>query len=339
MRLPPTWFRRAVLAPAVVVLTVLLLLTCPLWLLAAAVVSPLIPGRWRPLRVLWMVLLYLLLESAALAALFVLWVASGFGRNLRTPAFQRTHYDLVQTVLRVLYNEAVRVLGVSVVVEGPEPSGFEGRPLVVFSRHAGPGDSFLIAHALLSWYDREPRIVLKDTLQWDPAIDVLLGRLPNRFIRPEPGRGGDLVEAQIRDLATGLDDNDAFVIFPEGGNFTEQRRARAIARLRERGLLGEAEKAERMRHVLAPRPGGVVAALTAAEDADVVWVAHSGLEHVVSVLDLWRALPVDTPITMRWWRVPRDEVPEDRASRIEWLYEWWGRIDDWIGEQVGEDAR
>ncbi|HEX5511516.1 MAG TPA: hypothetical protein VFX41_07350, partial [Actinomycetales bacterium] len=101
----------------------------------------------------------------------------------------------------------------------------------------------------------------------------------------------------------------------------------------------EAEKAEQMRHVLAPRPGGVVAALTAAEDADVVWVAHSGLEHVVSVLDLWRALPVDTPITMRWWRVPRDQVPEDRAEQIEWLYEWWGRIDAWIGEQVGEGAR
>ncbi len=42
-------------------------------------------------------------------------------------------------------------------------------------------------HALMNWYAREPRIVLKDTLQWDPAIDVVLNRLPNRFIRPDPG--------------------------------------------------------------------------------------------------------------------------------------------------------
>ena len=26
--------------------------------------------------------------------------------------------------------------------------------------------------------------MLKDTLQWDPAVDVLLNRLPNRFIAP-----------------------------------------------------------------------------------------------------------------------------------------------------------
>ena len=44
-----------------------------------------------------------------------------------------------------------------------------------------------MVHALINWYAREPRIVLKDTLQWDPAIDVVLNRLPNRFIRPGPG--------------------------------------------------------------------------------------------------------------------------------------------------------
>ena len=54
------------------------------------------------------------------------------------------------------------------------------------SRHAGPGDSFILIHALVNWFDREPRIVLKATLQWDPAVDVLLNRLPNRFIAPGP---------------------------------------------------------------------------------------------------------------------------------------------------------
>ena len=332
--LPPVWLRRAVLAPAVVALTLLLVTTCPLWLLATAVVSPLIPGRWRPLRALWMLMLYLLLESAALVVLLLLWLVSGFGWKIRSPAFQRTHYDLVRAFLRFLFDESQRVLRVSVTVEGPEPSSYSGRPLIVFSRHAGPGDSFLLVHALISWYDREPRIVLKDTLQWDPAIDVLLNRLPNRFIRPDPGRDGDRVESHIADLATALDDDDAFVLFPEGGNFTARRRARAIERLRRKGLLGEAEKAERMRHVLAPRPGGVVAALSAGRDADVVWVAHSGLEHLVSLADLWRGLPMDEGIAMRWWQVPREEVPVGREDQIAWLYEWWARIDDWIGSQV-----
>ena len=46
-------------------------------------------------------------------------------------------------------------------------------PLLVLSRHGGPGDSFLLVHEILSWSGRRPRIVLKDTLQFDPMIDVL----------------------------------------------------------------------------------------------------------------------------------------------------------------------
>lgn len=333
--LPPRWFRRLVMAPAVVAGTVLLLGTLPLVLLVAGIASPLIPGRWRPLRVLWMVVLYLCLESAALVVLLVLWVCSGFGARIRTPRFERAHYDLAEWLLTFLFAECRRVLKVEVSVEGPEPAHLTGRPLLVFSRHAGPGDSFLMAHALLSWYDREPRIVLKDALQWDPLVDTLLSRLPNRFIRPGGGsRGaGPTAVEQITELATGLDDDDALLIFPEGGNYTDRRRARAIAKLREKGMIAEADKAEQMRHVLPPRPGGVGAALDAAPAADVVWVAHSGLDHVVTVGDLWRALPLDTRITMRWWQVPADEVPHEEQERSQWLYDWWTRIDEWVGEQ------
>ena len=67
---------------------------------------------------------------------------------------------------------ATRVLALRVEIEGPDPDAYPDRPLLVFCRHAGPGDSFLLMHALVNWYDREPRIVLEATLQWDPAIDV-----------------------------------------------------------------------------------------------------------------------------------------------------------------------
>ena len=43
-------------------------------------------------------------------------------------------------------------------------------------------------YALMDWYHREPRVVLKDTMAWDPAIDVILNRLPSRFISPDPRR-------------------------------------------------------------------------------------------------------------------------------------------------------
>ena len=51
----------------------------------------------------------------------------------------------------------------------------------------------------MHWYDREPRVVLKDTLAWDPVIDVLLRRIPARFITPQPGKGaGDGARAADR---------------------------------------------------------------------------------------------------------------------------------------------
>ena len=87
MRLPPRWVRRAVLGPAVIALTVLVLVTLPVWLLVAAAVSPFLPGRLRGLRVLWVAVVALVVESAALVALLLLWIASGFGLCCARPGF------------------------------------------------------------------------------------------------------------------------------------------------------------------------------------------------------------------------------------------------------------
>jgi 1-acyl-sn-glycerol-3-phosphate acyltransferase len=325
------WFRRIVVAPALIAFTVLLLTTIPVWLIVAAVVSPVVPGRLRPLRLLSMALMHLVLESIMLVELFGLWIASGFGYFIRRPFFERIHYDIVQTYLVIFFREARRVARLKILTEGTPPDAFPGEPLLVCCRHAGPADSFTLMYALMHWYGREPRVVLKDTLAWDPAIDVILNRLPSRFISPNPKRGSDL-ETQIGQLARNLDENDAFVIFPEGGNFTPQRRQRAIDRLRKVGLEAMARRAERMENVLAPRPGGLLAALDAAPDADVVLVAHTGLDHLLTVGDVWRELPMDKQIVMRWWRVARDEIPAGREERIDWLFSWWEQIDDWIDE-------
>jgi 1-acyl-sn-glycerol-3-phosphate acyltransferase len=333
-----TWaVRRFLVAPVVVGLTGLLWITLPLWLLAAAALSPVLPGRWRALRLSWIAVLYLSIETALLLIMWGAWFASGFGRRIRTPYWEGIHYDLVQGVTWVFFREARRVLRLRIETSGPAPDEHPGVPVLVCCRHAGPGDSFTLIHALMHWYRREPRVVLKDTLAWDPMIDVVLNRIPARFITPNPGEGEDL-ESQITELATGLDANDAFVIFPEGGNFTPRRRDKAIARLRRLGLERMAQRAEAMTNVLAPRPGGFLAALDAAPDADVVLVAHTGLDHLLTVGDVWRELPMDKRIVMQWWQVPRAEIPEGRDARIEWLYGWWERIDLWIAENRPEET-
>jgi 1-acyl-sn-glycerol-3-phosphate acyltransferase len=323
--------RRLVIAPAMIGLAVALWVLLPLWLVVVAALAPLLPGRWRLLRLLWLTVVWTSAESTMLVILFGWWLASGFGRRIRTPYWEGVHYDLVQGVLYVVFREARRVLALRIETEGPSPAAHPGRPLIVACRHAGPGDSFTLIHALMHTYHREPRVVLKDTLAWDPCIDVLMRRIPARFVAPGGGPGDDY-EAQIADLARGLDDNDAFVIFPEGGNFTPRRRQRGIDRLRRLGLERMARRAERMTHVLAPRPGGFLAALEAAPDADVVLVAHTGLDHLLTIGDVWRALPMDKVIVMRWWQVPRGEIPAGRDAQIEWLFAWWERIDAWVGD-------
>jgi 1-acyl-sn-glycerol-3-phosphate acyltransferase len=328
--------RRLVIAPAMIGLAVALWVTLPLWLIAAAALTPILPGRWRALRLLWLFVVYVTCESVVLVVLLGYWLASGFGRRLRTAYFEGIHYDLAEGLLWVLFGEARRVLKLRIETDGPSPDAHPGKPLIVACRHAGPGDSLILIHALMDWYAREPRVVLKDTLAWDPMIDVVLGRIPARFISTNP-RAGHAFESQIAELAHGLDENDAFVIFPEGGNFTPARRNRGIERLRKLGMERMARRAERMIHVLAPRPGGFLAALDAAPDADVVLVAHTGLDHMLTVGDVWRELPMDKVITMRWWQVPREEIPADREARIEWLFGWWERIDGWIAENRPQD--
>jgi 1-acyl-sn-glycerol-3-phosphate acyltransferase len=333
-----TWaLRRLVVAPVVILLTVLIWVTLPLWLIAAAALAPILPGRMRALRLLWVAVLYLTIEAVMLFVLFGLWVASGFGWRMRTPYFEGIHYDLVQGVMWVFFREAKRVLRLTIATDGPTPDAHPGKPILVCCRHAGPGDSFTLIHALMHWYQREPRVVLKDTLAWDPMISVILSRIPARFITPNPEAGED-IESQIAALATGLDENDAFVIFPEGGNFTPKRRQRAIDKLHKLGLERMALRAEAMTNVLAPRPGGFIAALDAAPDADVVLVAHTGLDHMLTIGDIWRELPMDKRIIMRWWQVPRAEIPADRDARIDWLFGWWERIDAWIAENRPEEV-
>ncbi|NMO50618.1 1-acyl-sn-glycerol-3-phosphate acyltransferase [Actinoplanes sp. TBRC 11911] len=328
----PTRIRRLVVAPVVVLLALALLATLPVWLLLALAASPLVPGHLRVPRLMFLAIVYLVWDAVALIVLAGLWVASGFGWKIRTPAFQRAHYVVTGRFLSMLFWLARWSLHLTVDVVGTDPdTAIPGRPEIVVSRHAGPGDSFILINGLVNWFDREPRIVLKATLQWDPAVDVMLNRLPNRFI--SPGRTGTTtLEQQISELATGLDENDAFVIFPEGGNFTPRRRTNAIAKLRSMGMTGLARKAEQLKNVLPPKPTGLFAAIDAAPDAGVIFVAHTGLDRMMTVADVWQELPMDKRLVMRFWSVPPEEVPTGEEERVAWLYDWWARIDSWIEE-------
>jgi hypothetical protein len=140
------------------------------------------------------------------------------------------------------------------------------------------------------------------------------------------------VSAEIRRLASSLGPTGALVIFPEGGNFTPGRWRRGIARLEQRERFSEAQRARNMPNLLPPRAGGAFAAIDAAPTADVIFVANTGLDDLITMRDVWRALPMEQVIKAKWWRVPAAEVPRDRAEMVAWLFDWWERIDAWIRE-------
>lgn len=329
---PPRLIRRAITIPGTLGLAVIAVLLLPVTLVLAALHDVLHPRHaGRAIRCVIVVTVFLWIETWAIVALFALWVRAGLGRRMRQPDLQRQHYQLVLRYLDLCLHLTQRLLNVRVQLAGVDRPRLHNRPLLVFCRHAGVGDSLLIVHALMQQFDREPRIVLKDVLQWAPALDIALGRLPCAWISaPAPGVLADRAQARIGALATGLDGNDALMIFPEGGNFTPKRWRRAVDRLRREGRRTHAQQAQRMRNVLPPRPGGVLAALQAAPEADVIYVAHTGTDHLLSAGDVWRALPLREPILMRWWQIPAAQVPLTADAQIGWLYAWWERIDAWI---------
>jgi 1-acyl-sn-glycerol-3-phosphate acyltransferase len=318
MRPPPVFVRRALVAPLVLGAELALILVSPLLAAVSAALS-LVTGGRRPVRALALLLSWAGLHAASVAATWAVAAARG-GHG--------AYYAIMRWFVGGVSRTALRVgrVKVSVVDSGAAETVLAGeRPIVVLSIHSGEGDSLLVLDHLLRRHNRRPRIVMHEALTLDPLINALGRRLPNRFIDP---RGGD-IEIEIAAMSRGLGPRDAVVIFPEGGNFTHERRRRSIERLLHRGHHEQAEQARRMANLSAPRPGGALAALESG--ADVVLMAHFGFPD--GFRDAWRRLGHRNRIEVQLWHVPAASLPEGGDARIRWLFEWWQTLDAWVGER------
>jgi hypothetical protein len=71
--------------------------------------------------------------------------------------------------------------------------------------------------------------------------------------------------------------------------------------------------------------------LTTRADAEVLVVAHGGLDGLTSPRAVWSALPVDaTPMRVRWWHVPPAERPVTEDGVEDWLNGQWARVARWV---------
>ena len=342
---PPWLVRRFLLAPLMPVLLVLAIVAWPVLTLAQALVAAVLflttsrDIRWRLPRVWSFVVVYLCAECLCLGACLVLWPLAATRRGRTSDRSAAAHLAVLRAFLGVLIDVAEFVFRFRLVVDEPlghpedEASMAAPAPLVVLARHAGPGASLVLVHLLIDTYRRCPRIVLKEQLRLDPAVDVVLSRLGCGFIRNGPG-AGDRAAAQVAAVAGAMSGRDALVLFPEGKDWTPTRHRAAVDLLRRRGRRKEAARAARLDHVLPPRPAGALAALAAAPDADVVIFTHTGHDDMRDLRSVWTRLPLRHDLHMVWWRVPADQLPEGSEATTTWLFDTWERIDAWIDEQT-----
>jgi len=300
----------------------------PVVLLLAVMVDAtrsVLSGRpWMAVRLLavwWVFLAAVVIELIVLAAI---WAVAGVGGHTRLLIAATRRVDCAASAL--MLRVVAAVFDVRLEVEGAD-RGAPG-PAVVLVRHAGFVDTLLPNVLLGRASGMRLRYVLSGDLLLNPLIDVWGNRLPSYFVdrrtaNPATTLGG------IRSLGAGLSDRDVVVLFPEGARFTERRRQRAAAAL-ERRNPASAARARSLRRVLPPHAAGTLALLEGADDADVVVMAHAGLEDFGDLRVLWRGGVVGTTARVYLRRIPRAEIPKGSTERVAWLWELWSWLDGWV---------
>lgn len=335
--MPPTPIRRPLTVTTWLLMSVLGLVLSPLVLTLGVIASALI-RRPQPMLLARLLIAYFARELGVLVICGFLWLASGFGLRIRSRGFQLLHYRLLRWFVHGLADRILTLLDIDVVSEPSDEAAralAAERPLLFFSRHAGPGDALLLVDMLITRYGRYPSVAFKDTLAIDPSIDLIAHRLPHAVLdTSDPAE----CEARIREVTSKLGPRGVLLLFPEGGNFTRDRQRDALSKLRRKGRRREAAMASELANVLPPHPAGALAALRGDPQADVIFAAHTGLGLAAFPRELWRETPIGGTLTERMWLEPAASRPDDQEQQVTWLYDWWKRLDEWIDQQPSESG-
>lgn len=278
--------------------------------------------RFVTMRLVAFALVYLLVEALMLPRLGLAWLRwRGRPQTLLavTAAQQQQFAGVLFRALLWLFQVRLEVRGTDCAVPGP---------IVLLVRHTSIADTLLPTVLLSRKYGIGLRFVLKQELLLDPCLDIAGNRLPNLFVsRRRENAAHDL--AAITHLATDMGPLDGVLIYPEGTRYTVQKRNRAVADLQSQHP-ELARVAQSWQHVMPPKPGGVLAALQGAPTADVVWMAHTGLEGLADIAAIWRGDLVGKTVRVELWRTPRGQVPVEKPAQVAWLFHEWQVMENWV---------
>ena len=327
--------RRLISITAVGIVLPLAVVTAPIWIpltVAADLVSRL--RRFPTLRLALFTVVYLAHQWIGIARAVQISVASRLTRRTGLPAERDVQAWWAVSLLRW----AQRLLGVD--FEPMDLSRLPSGSFILLSRHASMVDAVLPIVPICGHLKRYAHYVLKDELLWDPVINIFGRRLGNQFVARGSRTDADL--DGIARLAAGALPDSALVIFPEGTYATPRNRRRVLESLRRKANNGELESdvvayAEKLDHLLPPKPAGTLALLAHRPDADVVVLGHVGLEDMADLSGFRRRLPLQQRIAVRYWVHRRQDVPSDPHEGEQWLRERWVELDQWIDSVRQQD--
>jgi 1-acyl-sn-glycerol-3-phosphate acyltransferase len=311
--------RRIMTVSACFALWVLLTVLAPVWIPATLVVGVVRRCSFVVLRLSMFFWAYLAIELIGLVGALGIYLVAARNTARRHDLFFRLECWWGSSMFKWL----CRFLSLSTSIEG-EDQILPG-PVLVFIRHASIIDTAVPVAFISSAKGLRLRYVFKRELLVDPCIDVAGHASPNYFI----DRGGSAHEelAGIRKLAENLGD-EGVLLYPEGTRFTERKKRIALKMLAKTHpeLVPVAES---FKHSLPPKAGGALGLLDAAPHADVLIVAHRGLEGMAEVTDLLSGAVVGQEVQIRIWRINAADIPQGEARR-RWLFDCWKRVDDFV---------
>ncbi len=328
-----SWGRRLATTSSWFVLAVVLTALLPILIPLTAIYDLVTRNDLSTSRTLFFFTFFFVTESVGLLIAFWLWVRHKAGMSDHD--YEMANRKLQRWWSRGLFWGSLRIFSADVEIDGLEQLEDE-HPAVVLSRHASTLDTMLpiaVVRQLKSY-----RYVMKSELLIDPALDYCAQRFPNVFV----DRGSDRPEFEIdKVVALGkqLDDNDAVVVYPEGTRFSESKRERLLEKFADDDKMLAVTRD--LKNTLPPLREGGLKLVKSTTDADVVFIAHRGIDDAGAMSDLVSGGLTKAEIRIKIWRVPASEVPRTEEDGLhQFFVENWKRIDRFVaGETVDVPQR
>ncbi|MBP7928506.1 MAG: lysophospholipid acyltransferase family protein [Acidimicrobiia bacterium] len=333
---PSGYLRGSLTVLGIFIVLILLVLLAPVLAPAALVVDVIRRKNWATLRFYGFAVAVLFAYSKALTAAFVKFFTAGFGPG-RRPRRKRHMVHLQDTWGNSMLDAARRFYGVSWSVKGQDL--LAPGPVIMLARHASILDTLLpvdLAHRPET--GMRLNYVMKGELIADPTIFFASQVIPNVFV----DRSGTDTASELKKvatLATNVGPRDVIVVYPEGTRFTPHKQERLRKKFADDGNVEALTRAEALQHVLPIRPGGPQTLIGELPDADVLIVAHTGLEDTASASDFLNGRFIGAHVQVECWRVPRADIPADPTEQRLWLESQWAKVDEWVGEHRARHTR